>query len=152
MFQFSVSVFRLFASHEFEARRDAVGRWFQLGGGVPDGGFCSGAWPKEQSEAQGMNKTDWSEAWLRHTRTVFRQCRHSSFRHRGYKQFDLIGKEMCITVDMSGTECGLNGTIYFMELDKNGDKGVGDNNAGAATSLWRPWKLHESDDQDVSEA
>ena len=43
-----------------------------------------------------------------------------------YKKFDLIGKEMSVTVHMSGTECGLNGAIYFVEMDNNGDKGVGD--------------------------
>merc|ERR1711998_112339 len=48
-----------------------------------------------------------------------------------YKQFDLIGKEVSVTVDMSGTHCGLNGAIYFVEMDKDGDKGLGDNNAGA---------------------
>jgi len=48
-----------------------------------------------------------------------------------YKQFDLIGNEVSFTVDMSETECGLNGAIYLVEMDPKGDKGVGDNNAGA---------------------
>merc|ERR1711907_655052 len=48
-----------------------------------------------------------------------------------YKQFELLGKEVSITVDMSETECGLNGAIYLVEMDPKGDKGVGDNNAGA---------------------
>jgi hypothetical protein len=43
----------------------------------------------------------------------------------------LIGKEVSITVDMSETECGLNGAIYLVEMDPKGDKGVGDNEAGA---------------------
>jgi hypothetical protein len=30
---------------------------------------------------------------------------------------------------MSKTECGLNGAIYFVEMDKKGDKGVGNNDA-----------------------
>jgi cellulose 1,4-beta-cellobiosidase len=48
-----------------------------------------------------------------------------------YKQFNLIGNEVSLTVDMSGTECGLNGAIYLVEMAANGDKGVGTNNAGA---------------------
>merc|ERR1712182_202746 len=32
---------------------------------------------------------------------------------------------------MSGTECGLNGAIYLVEMDPKGDKGVGTNEAGA---------------------
>merc|ERR1712224_325353 len=42
------------------------------------------------------------------------------------------GKEVSVVVDMSGAECGLNAAIYFVEMDKDGDKGVGDNNAGPA--------------------
>ena len=34
-----------------------------------------------------------------------------------YKQFNLLGKEMSLTVDMSGAFCGLNGTVYFVEMN-----------------------------------
>ena len=48
-----------------------------------------------------------------------------------YKQFKLIGNEVSAVVDMSEAYCGLNGAIYFVEMDPDGDKGVGTNDAGA---------------------
>ena len=45
--------------------------------------------------------------------------------------FQLLGKEFTFTVDVSQMPCGVNGALYFVEMDKTGNKGNG-NNAGAA--------------------
>lgn len=45
--------------------------------------------------------------------------------------FKLINKEFTIDVDVSKLPCGINGALYFVEMPANGDKGVGNNNAGA---------------------
>jgi len=94
-----------------------------------------GAWPKEQWEAPyGVNKTS-SGVTLGYVTqgpySINVGTRLFITEDGEYKQFDLIGKEVSVTVDMSGAECGLNGAIYFVEMDKNGDLGVGDNHAGA---------------------
>jgi cellulose 1,4-beta-cellobiosidase len=39
--------------------------------------------------------------------------------------------EFSFDVDVSKLPCGLNGALYFSEMNANGDLGVGDNNAGA---------------------
>jgi len=95
-----------------------------------------GAWPKEQWEAPyGVNQTK-SGINLGYVTQGPYSINVGSrlFITEGdeYKQFKLIGNEVSITVDMSKTECGLNGAIYFVEMDKTGDLGVGDNEAGAA--------------------
>lgn len=45
--------------------------------------------------------------------------------------FKLINKEFTVDVDVSKLPCGINGALYFVEMPANGDKGVGNNNAGA---------------------
>jgi cellulose 1,4-beta-cellobiosidase len=47
-----------------------------------------------------------------------------------YKLFSMLNKEIAFDVDMSKMPCGLNGAIYFAEMDKTGNKGDG-NEAGA---------------------
>jgi cellulose 1,4-beta-cellobiosidase len=94
-----------------------------------------GNWPKEQWEAPyGVNKTS-SGVKLGYVTqgpySINVGTRLFVTEDGEYKQFDLIGKEVSITVDMSKTECGLNGAIYLVEMDPKGDLGVGDNNAGA---------------------
>jgi cellulose 1,4-beta-cellobiosidase len=99
---------------------------------------CSvGAWPKDQWEKPyGVNKTNSGINLGYVTQGPYSLNVGSRlFITEGddeYKQFHLIGKEVSLTVDMSNTHCGLNGAIYFVEMDKHGDKGVGENNAGAA--------------------
>lgn len=44
--------------------------------------------------------------------------------------FQLINKEFTFTVDVSQMPCGINGALYFVEMDKTGNMGNG-NNAGA---------------------
>jgi len=39
---------------------------------------------------------------------------------QNYKQFNLLNKEFTFTVDMSNMPCGLNGAVYFVEMDKDG--------------------------------
>jgi len=94
-----------------------------------------GNWPKEQWEAPyGVNKTS-SGVKLGYVTqgpySINVGTRLFITEGEEYKQFNLIGQEVSITVDMSKTECGLNGAIYLVEMDPKGDKGVGDNNAGA---------------------
>lgn len=48
-----------------------------------------------------------------------------------YKQFKMLNKEISYDVDVSNLECGMNGAIYFVEMDPKGHKGVGHNTAGA---------------------
>jgi cellulose 1,4-beta-cellobiosidase len=47
-----------------------------------------------------------------------------------YKMFKMLNKEISFDVDMSNMPCGLNGAVYFVEMDKDGNKG-GNNAAGA---------------------
>lgn len=47
-----------------------------------------------------------------------------------YEMFQLINKEFTFTVDVSQMPCGVNGALYFVEMDKTGNMGNG-NNAGA---------------------
>jgi len=95
-----------------------------------------GAWPKDQWEAPyGVNQTK-SGINLGYVTqgpySINVGSRLFITEKDEYKQFKLIGNEVSVTVDMSKTECGLNGAIYFVEMDKNGDKGVGENHAGAS--------------------
>ena len=48
-----------------------------------------------------------------------------------YEMFKLKNKEFTVDVDVSQLPCGLNGALYFVEMSQNGDKGKGNNNAGA---------------------
>lgn len=43
--------------------------------------------------------------------------------------FELLGKEFTFTVDVSELPCGVNGALYFVAMDANGNSGNG-NNAG----------------------
>jgi len=47
-----------------------------------------------------------------------------------YEMFMLLGNEFTFTVDVSNMPCGVNGALYFVEMDKSGNKGKG-NMAGA---------------------
>lgn len=44
--------------------------------------------------------------------------------------FKLLNKEFTFDVDVSNLPCGLNGALYFVEMNETGDMG-GDNKAGA---------------------
>jgi len=48
-----------------------------------------------------------------------------------YKMYKLKNREFSITVDVSNLPCGLNGAIYFVEMDKKGDWDGRSNTAGA---------------------
>jgi len=48
-----------------------------------------------------------------------------------YKVFKLKNREFTVDVDASSLACGLNGALYFVEMDGNGGKGKGSNEAGA---------------------
>ena len=50
-----------------------------------------------------------------------------------YKMFQLLNKEFTFTVDGSALPCGLNGAVYFVEMDADGGKSkYPTNTAGAA--------------------
>jgi len=46
-----------------------------------------------------------------------------------YYQFNMLDKELAFDVDASELECGMNGAVYFVEMDKDGELG-GNNKAG----------------------
>jgi len=48
-----------------------------------------------------------------------------------YKMFRLKNREFTFTVDDSTLTCGLNGALYFVEMDQRGDWDGHNNNAGA---------------------
>jgi len=48
-----------------------------------------------------------------------------------YKMFHLKNREFAMTFDVSEAMCGMNGAMYFVEMDKDGGKGLGNNRAGA---------------------
>jgi len=48
-----------------------------------------------------------------------------------YKMFKLLNREFTFDVDVSTLECGLNGAVYFVEMDADGGLGKGGNKAGA---------------------
>mmetsp|Transcript_61396 Transcript_61396/g.190308 ORF Transcript_61396/g.190308 Transcript_61396/m.190308 type:complete len:650 (+) Transcript_61396:68-2017(+) len=48
-----------------------------------------------------------------------------------YEMFKLLNKEFTLDVDSSTLECGMNGAVYFVEMDEDGEKSKGDNTAGA---------------------
>merc|ERR1712151_653406 len=49
-----------------------------------------------------------------------------------YKMFFLKIREVAMTFDVSHAFCGMNGAMYFVEMDQDGGKGLGANAAGAA--------------------
>ena len=50
-----------------------------------------------------------------------------------YKVFKLLNKEFTFDVDVSNLPCGLNGALYFVEMDADGGKAkFPTNEAGAA--------------------
>ncbi|CAE8717611.1 unnamed protein product [Polarella glacialis] len=52
--------------------------------------------------------------------------------HDAYKMFKLLNREFTLDVDVSTLECGLNGAVYFVEMDEMGGKGKeASNTAGA---------------------
>jgi len=48
-----------------------------------------------------------------------------------YKMFYLKNREFSLDIDVSHLECGMNGAMYFVEMDEHGGKGLGNNQAGA---------------------
>merc|ERR1719203_2707135 len=48
-----------------------------------------------------------------------------------YAMFHLKNREFSFEVDVSELQCGMNGAMYFTEMQANGGKGIGNNNAGA---------------------
>jgi len=46
--------------------------------------------------------------------------------------FKLRGREFTFDVDVSTLPCGVNGALYFVEMSQTGEKGQGNNSAGAA--------------------
>jgi len=44
--------------------------------------------------------------------------------------FKLLNKEFTLTLDVSDLPCGLNGAIYFVEMDKDGGLSYDGNTAG----------------------
>jgi len=48
-----------------------------------------------------------------------------------YKMFRMKNKEFTFTADMSNLPCGLNGAVYFVEMDQRGDWDGNGNTAGA---------------------
>jgi len=48
-----------------------------------------------------------------------------------YAMFHLKNREFSFEVDVSELYCGMNGAMYFTEMQADGGKGIGNNNAGA---------------------
>jgi len=48
-----------------------------------------------------------------------------------YKMFKLLNREFTLDVDVHKLNCGMNGAVYFIEMDKDGGKGKDGNLAGA---------------------
>mmetsp|Transcript_130019 Transcript_130019/g.315837 ORF Transcript_130019/g.315837 Transcript_130019/m.315837 type:complete len:650 (+) Transcript_130019:54-2003(+) len=48
-----------------------------------------------------------------------------------YEMFQLLNKEFTLEVDVSTLQCGINGAVYFVEMDEDGGMSKGDNTAGA---------------------
>jgi len=48
-----------------------------------------------------------------------------------YKMWHLKNREFSIDIDVSEVQCGMNGALYFVEMDELGGKNLGDNQAGA---------------------
>ncbi len=59
-----------------------------------------------------------------------------------YKLFYLKNREFSFDVDVSELQCGMNGAMYFCEMDQDGGKGLGgDNDAGAKYGTGRFTKV-----------
>jgi len=52
-------------------------------------------------------------------------------REDSYKMFLLKNREFSVTIDVSSLTCGLNGALYFVEMDPKGDYDGSGNSAGA---------------------
>ncbi|CAE8725890.1 unnamed protein product [Polarella glacialis] len=52
--------------------------------------------------------------------------------HDAYKMFKLLNREFTLDVDVSTLACGLNGAVYFVEMDEMGGKGKAAGNAAGA--------------------
>ena len=50
-----------------------------------------------------------------------------------YQMFNLKNGELAFDVDMSALPCGLNGALYFVQMDKDGGKARFPTNAAGAT-------------------
>lgn len=50
---------------------------------------------------------------------------------QNYYIFKLKNREFTLDVDVSTLPCGLNGSIYFVEMEADGGKSYPGNNAGA---------------------
>merc|ERR1711879_1026140 len=48
-----------------------------------------------------------------------------------YQMFKLKNKEFTFDVDVTALPCGINGALYFVEMEQNGGMGRGANQAGA---------------------
>jgi cellulose 1,4-beta-cellobiosidase len=48
-----------------------------------------------------------------------------------YYMFQLKNREFALDIDVSELYCGMNGAMYFVEMDENGGKGKNNNQAGA---------------------
>jgi len=48
-----------------------------------------------------------------------------------YYMFQLKNREFALDIDVSNLHCGMNGAMYFVEMDQDGGKGKGANQAGA---------------------
>jgi len=48
-----------------------------------------------------------------------------------YKMWHLKNREFAVDIDVSELQCGMNGALYFVEMDELGGKNLGDNQAGA---------------------
>eukprot|EP00587_Corethron_hystrix_P011364 CAMPEP_0113321056 /NCGR_PEP_ID=MMETSP0010_2-20120614/14666_1 /TAXON_ID=216773 ORGANISM="Corethron hystrix, Strain 308" /NCGR_SAMPLE_ID=MMETSP0010_2 /ASSEMBLY_ACC=CAM_ASM_000155 /LENGTH=96 /DNA_ID=CAMNT_0000179059 /DNA_START=313 /DNA_END=599 /DNA_ORIENTATION=+ /assembly_acc=CAM_ASM_000155 len=48
-----------------------------------------------------------------------------------YFMFQLKNREFSVDIDVSELQCGMNGALYFVEMDEDGGKGLGNNEAGA---------------------
>merc|ERR1719387_2747055 len=48
-----------------------------------------------------------------------------------YYLWKLRNREFAFTADISEIDCGMNGAVYFVEMDERGDYGTGANQAGA---------------------
>merc|ERR1712222_122281 len=48
-----------------------------------------------------------------------------------YFMWQLKNREFALDIDVSGLFCGMNGAMYFVEMDEKGGHGLGNNQAGA---------------------
>jgi len=48
-----------------------------------------------------------------------------------YFMFQLKNREFALDIDVSTLHCGMNGAMYFVEMDETGGKNLGNNQAGA---------------------